>query len=262
MEKNSYDSSILEFVRSLLSKYQVDSAQRFILKYLEKYPNDKEGLHLLILSYIINQNYDKALFLLEGQSELYSQDLLVDLLSLYIKLDMKDKIYEMYSSAILGTVHFSNCIFYKQMEVYLRSKFDSCFSVSRKDIYSLRMINKYCKNAVIGKIKKNHSQFGAKSVFADLDISSLFGCTRNFINSHLSFGRLCLPVYDEYYFYLNGCGVCGDYKTDYFRAVTVVNTSNIITMTPVLPNSYIYYHDFNMNQDKVKVKSFNEGFTS
>ena len=99
MEKNSYDSSILEFVRSLLSKYQVDSAQRFILKYLEKYPNDKEGLHLLILSYIINQNYDKALFLLEGQSELYSQDLLVDLLSLYIKLDMKDKIYEMYSSA-------------------------------------------------------------------------------------------------------------------------------------------------------------------
>ena len=41
MEKNSYDSSILEFVRSLLSKYQVDSAQRFILKYLEKYKNYK-----------------------------------------------------------------------------------------------------------------------------------------------------------------------------------------------------------------------------
>lgn len=260
MEKYNSDLSTIKYVGSLLSNYQASLAQGVILKYLEKYGDDPFGLHLLVRSYIMTQEYDTALSLLEEKKVLDNDNkiLILDLISLYIKLGMEDKVYEMYSSSVIGlgnyTRGFNDSVNYKQMDVYLKSLFDDQFSVSRKDIYSLRILNKYSSESVIRKIKTNHVDVQSKSSFINMDISLLYDRVKNFVNNHPYFGSLCLPVYDEYYFRLNDCGVCNHVMTDYFRAVTVVNTPNIVTMMPVLPNSSIYYHDISMKRRHVKVK--------
>ncbi len=238
----------LGYVRDLLCKGNVEVARQMLSDLLKINPNDSLILHLLIETYIKTGEYDTALSMLENGAVNRDRCLAVDLMSLYIKLGMDDSIQKAYLKYFKEKKQHNeknriiSDIYRDQMFAYLNSNYGYDLPIENNHLVSIKMLKNYSKNATIEKLEKDNCREDRKNIFKVEDISSLYNRVKKYVNNNANNGVFQLPVFDEYFFHLDDCGMVDGESTDYFRTVTVVNTSKIIAMYPVV---YSRYRDYN-----------------
>lgn len=269
------DNSLkIKDIKRLLMLYNVKDARKIIFDLLENQNRDSLLLHLLAISYINERDYDNAVFLLESESTVRDKILNRDLMSLYIKLDQMVDVNKLYLNYFRDIDIDSDIMKYsvkdRQLLIYLKTLFDDNYKIGNREMFIIKMLNKYSKDSVIKKILKEHSDDdNNRSIFKGQDIALLYDKVSDYVEKNPEDAILSLPIFDEYCFYLNNCGICDGQDTNYFRAVTIVNTSKIITMHPILYSRYCSYNELeakdNNSEDitnvgHVKVKTGLERF--
>ena len=274
MRKDKFiDSSNISVIKDFLAKGDILSAQKLIFNYLKVCPNDSLLVHLLVVSYIKSGQYDMAFSILNDDAIMKDKRLVFDLMSLYIKLGMRENIEKVYSeyfkSMDLDNIYVGGVfseINRDQMFTYLNKNFDYNLPIKNNNLTSIKMLDCYIENAAIAKLEKDHCEENSKSLFKVKDISRLYSNVRKYIDNNIEDGVLQLPVFDEYLFHLDDCGMVGDRSTDYFRVITIINTSNIVTMQPVLYTRYRKYNELEekkvCDMGKAKVKTGMERFNA
>lgn len=246
----------IRYVESLMSLHDYRRSLKILLELREIYPTNSLIIHLLSTVYILMGEYDDAILLFDDTQLSNLENHCLEFAALCIKLNKKEKLEEIYLKYFKGkfcsrdSVYFSKRIDFNLMSIYLNKLFGSPIPISRDDLYSFRMINHFDRSSAIQYMSKKHCN--NKMSFTNLDITTLYNRVKKYIKNNPNSGILDIPVYDEFLFHLEGCS---NY-TDYFKAVSIVNTSNIITMYPIDFNKYDTYNELSLNRKMEKSKEW------
>lgn len=265
-------SQIYKFIKM---KKNIPLAKKMVIELLTEYPDDSRLLSLLAQIYIIERDYINAMNILEKCDEEY---VYMQLISLYIKLNQQEKLYNLYKKYNLARVLENERFCLETREYHVYTYLQKMFNGTKIDIqnagYYYRQINNYNEKSAIANIKRKH-QTNSKCIFSgfnqSVDIEDLFSKAHAYIEQNKEKAVFDNSITDEYIFYYPQCGIARlktsnsliENPTDYFKVCTIVNTANIITMYPSVPkeNEPICYLKENENTtSKVKVKSGIERF--
>lgn len=253
----------------LLDSGKISLAKKMIYELLKDYPYDTIVNIQLSTILIFEKEYEKAKIVLEGLPEEYVFNKLA---SLYIKLGEEDKLFELYNKyykvGAVDELKYSS-ISYNRLKIYLRKKYDFNYQLDITSIvYSNFQIFNYDDDRAIDHIKKYHSfnSDGDKGKFFDyIDIDSLFYDIKEYIDNNRDKSNLKKNVTDNYLFHLPNCGFQNDIVCNHVEVVSLINSSDIITMYPSKLLGYgdvCYLNEKKEDKVPVKVKSGLERFKS
>lgn len=248
-------------ILELISAGKTEFAEKIILEVLEYYPDDYRISKILADIYRGRGEYHESIKILEGMDE---ECVIHNLAAFYIKINEKEKLYHLYQKYYsmdlvqkgFGIIDQESNLF--SIQLYLKCLFHSNFQIDRNNLcYFDRQIYSYSDREAIKHIRNRHQRYDDKVVFdSNLNIEELFEKVKNHIEINKNLGVLDYPVCDMYHFFYPRCGkVDGEYDTNYFRVITLVNTSNIITMHPVPFNKRmnpLSLEDVRKNEESVK----------
>ena len=256
-------------IKELIYNGKLCLAKKMINELIVDYPYDeklrKEQARLLT----IEKKYDEAIEVLESFPKGY---LFNRLAGLYLKMGYDNKLYEIYKEFYTKDKEYME-LENRWLQIYLRKLFDK-EGLSKSDLkcYMEEQIYKYDEKKALDHIKNKHKEIKEfneeKTHFnSNIDIDKKFYEIKNYIEKNLDKGQLYRNAVDVYLIECKECGEEDGTIKNYIKVITLINTSNIITMFPVthkLDLEVCKIDENNSFKDKLKVKSgidrFNERY--
>ncbi len=237
--KSGYLSYQQAKILELISDGKAKLAKKIALEVLEYYPDDYRISKILADIYRGQGEYYESIRILE---EIDEEHVIRNLAAFYIKTNEREKLYHLYQKYYskdlilkeFGIIDEESMLF--SIQLYLKCLFHSNFQIDRNSLcYFDRQIYSYSDREAIKHIRNRHQRYDDTGVFdCNMNVEELFGKVKSYIELNKNLGVLDYPVCDMYHFFYPQCGkVDGKYDTNYFRVITLVNTSDIITMHPL-----------------------------
>lgn len=263
--KRGYIAYMTNKINELIVDGKFNVAKKMILELLPNYPYDYGLKVQFSMILILEKKYEEAKMVLEELSENHVFNRLAQL---YIKLNDDDKLYQLYNKYYKNDhldARYYDSVDYNRLKIYLRKKYDSNYLLDVSNaLYSEKQIYNYSIQRAIQHIKSQHSfdsSFDKPKFYEYINITSLFFGIKEYIESNKDKANLRDNITESYLFKFLNCGEQSKINYDYLEVITLINSSNIITM---YPTKCLSFGDICCLRDekegKVKIKSGLERF--
>lgn len=280
MIKNYFNTP--EFTRILnLIKSDPSEAKNRLEKYLKEYPDDYWAYSVYASVLIILQDFYSANIVIENinlkleASRFFSHDtrkkdaIKRRLFFSKVRLLSYTKKYQELYEFLLENKKIASSFHLEELKLYCQKKLGILPEQNRAEkLYLVRQIIRYDKYDMLNRLRYHTFDYNDSietpndKVFAkEFPLGKVLKEVRKNIPSEK---KLCFGILDDtYYFKYDNCGTENNVMTDFIKVTCFQDTSDILTMEPVLNASEMPYVDLNYLKDngtnnKEKVKKENQ----
>lgn len=255
-------------IAELIDEGKFNIAKKIINELITEYSEDDVLKKQLARIYIFEQQYEKALEIL---NEILEKKVFMPKTMIYIKLNKEQELLELYKKYFKEFRIFNNKPIksdqYKGLYIYLNKKYNPNFELEKSTLkYNDLQIYDYDREKAIEHIRWHHitNRETDKSLFnEDFNLEEAFDQIEEYVKNND--GHVTQNIIETYYFYSPNCGIAAMDKslTSYICVCTFVGTKDILTMYPVSKikdRECIHLEERQKSNKKIKVRSGLERF--
>lgn len=241
-----YDAKWFYKIKSIAKNGDTKKAERFLIEYMDKYPDDQYALTLFITLCFQNNEIEKAEECIKNIPSENTYDRTVQWYHYFYMKDDYDKAYELLLKILDDKTINRECDFYKEL-YFQRCFLESELKINSGIIYtgykSCQMIN-YDRNLAIEHIKchevmedkERHTLFEE-----EIDIEKLFEQVEIRIKDDIPFFKdETTHCYFFKYPEIENIDFIKGVQFKYIKVITIRNTHNIISMYPIFTKNKLY----------------------
>lgn len=245
-KRKRWDDIAFKNIQKLYANRKYQTAKKYLIEYVENYPQDISAKSLLSKILIQLEEYEEAEVLLKNCIKHHPEHMVFvkNMIILYMEQEEYEKAYKYYKQ-----LDYDICIELNErftaklivLRVLLWHKLNLDYKMSKEEGYLLKQYKEYNKDLALDHICENHLESEKNKI--DIDKNYLFYKSKEEIEElydkasiAIKTGAKRLPkldMLDFYDFKYKEAGKNNNEYTNAFRVVTIKNTNQIITMYPV-----------------------------